>query len=75
MKDNLRNVNGRDPSLLKFKLNRSSVISETIKILLVDDREDNLMSMEVVLEKEGYSFSKALSGKEALKILLKEDDF
>jgi len=63
------------PSLLKFKLNRRSVISETIKILLVDDREDNLMSMEVVLEKEGYSFSKALSGKEALKILLKEDDF
>lgn len=45
------------------------------KILLVDDREDNLMSMEIVLENEGYSFSKALSGREALKILLKEDDF
>lgn len=48
---------------------------KTIKILLVDDRPDNLMSMEVVLEKDGYSFSKATSGKEALKILLKEDDF
>jgi two-component system, sensor histidine kinase and response regulator len=47
----------------------------TIKILLVDDREDNLMSMEIVLEKEGYSFSRATSGKGALKILLKEDDF
>jgi two-component system, sensor histidine kinase and response regulator len=46
-----------------------------IKLLLVDDREDNLTSMEIVLEKEGYSFSKAISGKEALKILLKEDDF
>jgi two-component system sensor histidine kinase/response regulator len=46
-----------------------------VKILLVDDNADNLMSMEVILEKEGYSFSKALSGKEALKILLKEDDF
>lgn len=46
-----------------------------VKILLVDDSEDNLMSMEVVLEKEDYVFSKALSGKEALKILLKEDDF
>ena len=46
-----------------------------IKILLVDDNADNLMSMEVILEKEGYAFSKALSGKEALKILLKEDDF
>ena len=51
------------------------MISDTIKILLVDDREDNLMSMEVVLEKEGYSFSKATSGKDALKILLKEEDF
>ena len=46
-----------------------------IKILLVDDSADNLMSMEVILEKEGYTFLKALSGKEALKILLKEDDF
>jgi signal transduction histidine kinase len=34
-----------------------------------------LMSMEIVLEKEGYSFIKARSGLEALKILLKEDDF
>lgn len=49
--------------------------SELIKILLVDDREDNLMSMELVLEKEGYSFSKATSGRDALKILLKEEDF
>ena len=49
--------------------------SELIKILLVDDREDNLMSMELVLEKEGYFFSKATSGKDALKILLKEEDF
>lgn len=47
----------------------------TIKILLVDDRDDNLMSMEIVLEKEGYQFSRATSGREALKILLKEDDF
>ena len=46
-----------------------------VKILLIDDNADNLMSMEVILEKDGYTFSKALSGKEALKILLKEDDF
>lgn len=46
-----------------------------IKILLVDDREDNLLSMELVLEKDGYLFSKATSGKEALKILLKDQDF
>lgn len=46
-----------------------------IKILLVDDNENNLLSMEVVLEKEGYSFFKATSGKEALRILLREEDF
>ncbi|WP_026897864.1 hybrid sensor histidine kinase/response regulator [Daejeonella oryzae] len=46
-----------------------------VKILLVDDNADSLMSMEVILEKEGYTFFKALSGKEALKILLKEEDF
>ncbi len=48
---------------------------DPIKILLVDDNADNLMSMEVVLENESYSFSKATSGRDALKILLKEDDF
>src|SRR3954470_12724604 len=48
---------------------------EGIKILLVDDNENNLMSMEVVLEKEDYSFSKATSGREALRILLREEDF
>jgi len=46
-----------------------------IKILLVDDRADNLESMEIVLENQGYRFYKATSGKDALKILLKEEDF
>jgi len=49
--------------------------TNAIKLLLVDDNEDNLMSMEVVLEKEGYSFFKATSGREALRILLKEEEF
>ena len=46
-----------------------------IKILLVDDREDNLMSIEAVLEQKGYSFTRANSGRQALKILLKEHNF
>lgn len=46
-----------------------------IKILLVDDNENNLLSMRVVLEKDQYAFSSATSGREALRILLKEDDF
>lgn len=45
------------------------------KILLIDDREDNLMSIEAILEPCGYNFVKAHSGKEALRILLKEFDF
>src|SRR5918995_60758 len=45
------------------------------KILLVDDREDNLMSMEAILAPDGYKFVKATSGRQALKILLNEIDF
>jgi signal transduction histidine kinase len=45
------------------------------KILLVDDREDNLLSVQTILEPAGYQFVKANSGKEALKILLNQVDF
>lgn len=45
------------------------------KILLVDDREDNLLSIETILAPAGYTFVKARSGREALKILLNEFDF
>ena len=45
------------------------------KILIVDDREDNLLSMETILEPEGYKTVRANSGTSALKILLNEYDF
>jgi signal transduction histidine kinase len=45
------------------------------KILLVDDREDNLLSIEAIFEPDGYRFVKANSGRQALKILLSEFDF
>jgi signal transduction histidine kinase len=45
------------------------------KILLVDDREDNLMSIEAILAPSGYQFVKANSGRQALKVLLTEFDF
>src|SRR3954468_14995039 len=51
------------------------MLSARIKILLVDDKENNLLSMESVLWQDGYQLVKASSGKEALKILLKEMDF
>ncbi len=45
------------------------------KILIVDDREDNLLSIETILEPDGYTLIKANSGRQALKILLQEYDF
>ncbi|RFM25790.1 response regulator [Deminuibacter soli] len=45
------------------------------KILVVDDREDNLLSIDSILAHEGYQLVKAGSGREALKILLTEIDF
>ena len=46
-----------------------------IKLLLVDDREDNLFSIETILLRDGYTIRKANSGRAALKALLKEQDF
>lgn len=46
-----------------------------IKILLVDDRPDNLFSIEAILEKDNYTIVKANSGRAALKVLLSEHDF
>lgn len=43
--------------------------------MLVDDREDNLLSMETVLEPDGYRFVKATSGRQVLKTLLTDLDF
>ena len=46
-----------------------------IKILVVDDRDDNLFSIEAILEKDNYNIIKANSGRAALKILLQQHDF
>jgi signal transduction histidine kinase len=46
-----------------------------VKLLVVDDREDNLFSIESILEQNNYTIRKANSGRAALKILLHEHDF
>jgi signal transduction histidine kinase len=51
------------------------VSKSDIKILVIDDREDNLFSIEAILEKDNYIIVKANSGRAALKILLQEHDF
>ncbi len=48
---------------------------KAINILLVDDRKEDLLSMEVILANPEYNFHKAYSGREALRLLLKERDF
>ncbi|MBW8882624.1 MAG: response regulator, partial [Asticcacaulis sp.] len=44
-----------------------------VKILLVDDLNENLQSLEALLRRDGLVSLKARSGTEALEILLKED--
>ncbi|RPE13098.1 hybrid sensor histidine kinase/response regulator [Chitinophaga lutea] len=46
-----------------------------VKILVVDDRQDNLLSIETILEREQYTIVKADSGRAALKALLQDTDF
>lgn len=44
---------------------------EPIHILLVDDRPENLLALEAVLESQQYKLVKANSGEEALRCLLR----
>ncbi len=46
-----------------------------VKILIVDDKKENLLSLQVILADRGYEFVEAASGKDALRILLKNQDF
>jgi two-component system sensor histidine kinase/response regulator len=46
---------------------------EPVKILLVDDQQQNLLSAEAVLESLGQTIIKAESGREALRQLLDHD--
>src|SRR5687768_13777868 len=54
---------------------KKGITKSDIKILVVDDREDNLFSIEAILEKDNYTIIKANSGRAALKVLLREHDF
>jgi signal transduction histidine kinase len=46
-----------------------------VNVLLVDDRKEDLLALELILGNENYNFVKATSGREALRVLLKEQDF
>jgi PAS domain S-box-containing protein len=46
---------------------------EKVNVLLVDDRVENLLSLEAILESLGQNLVRANSGEEALKCLLRQD--
>jgi CheY-like chemotaxis protein len=46
-----------------------------VKILLVDDRAENLFSLEVIFSDDNYLCIRANSGKEAINILSNDEDF
>lgn len=50
-----------------------SQATDLAPILVVDDREENLLTLEAVCEPLGHPVIKATSGKEALRVLLRED--
>lgn len=50
-----------------------SGVATGVKILMVDDLKENLLSLEALLRRDGLVALKATSGNEALEILLKED--
>ena len=47
--------------------------SDRVNVLLVDDRPENLVALEAILNKPYYNLVKANSGAEALRCLLNED--
>jgi PAS domain S-box-containing protein len=56
-----------------LQINRAPAVERRMKILLVDDTPDNLVSIEAALSGLGEELVLANSGKEALRHLLHED--
>jgi PAS domain S-box-containing protein len=51
----------------------TSPLASKVEILLVDDRPENLLALEAILEPLGHQLVRAQSGEEALRAVLKHD--
>ena len=51
----------------------TSPLASLVEILLVDDRPENLLALEAILEPLGHKLVRAQSGEEALRAVLKHD--
>ncbi|HYO59841.1 sensor histidine kinase [Archangium sp.] len=54
-------------------MNETEAQKEKVDILLVDDRPGNLLSLKGILERPDYNLISALSGEEALNLILRQD--
>ncbi len=48
-------------------------LTDPVKLLLVDDLEENLLALEAVLRRDGVQLLKSTSGSQALELLLQHD--
>lgn len=63
---------------MKFErdgMKTTELTNSPARILVVDDEQDTLDYLELLLQREGFDVSCALSGEEALEILHKSDEF
>lgn len=75
--DFLQKLTSAHPEITKSSLkeNIMSEINETdkLEILIVDDVKDNLLALKALLEREDVNILYALSGREALELMMKHD--
>src|ERR1700726_4371903 len=64
---------GQEAASQAGSLQESSATPDKVKILLVDDNPDNLVSLEAALDTLGQDLVSARSGTEALRYLLEND--
>ncbi len=55
------------------RINQINLRHQIMNILIVDDRPENLLTLESIIEKEGRNIIKASGGNEALRLAIREN--